>query len=109
MSNEPKILPFQKRIKIKAEEIKEAANKLFLAKKYEAAIEKYSEAINLNPNTRIRQLNLIHHITKGYYRRAAANMNLCKFKDALRDFRIVMKRSPDDKDAKAKFTECEKS
>ncbi|EXX78463.1 hypothetical protein RirG_014740 [Rhizophagus irregularis DAOM 197198w] len=39
--------------------------------------------------TRIRQLNLIHHITKGYYRRAAANMNLCKFKDALRDFRIV--------------------
>lgn len=35
-------------------------------------------------------------------------MNLCKFKDALRDFRIVMKRSPDDKDAKAKFTECEK-
>ncbi|CAB4495937.1 uncharacterized protein OCT59_021580 [Rhizophagus irregularis] len=59
--------------------------------------------------TRIRQLNLIHHITKGYYRRAAANMNLCKFKDALRDFRIVMKRSPDDKDAKAKFTECEKS
>ncbi|RGB36536.1 Metallo-dependent phosphatase-like protein, partial [Rhizophagus diaphanus] len=44
----------------------------------------------------------------GYYRRAAANMNLCKFKDALRDFRIVMKRSPDDKDAKAKFTECEK-
>ena len=44
----------------------------------------------------------------GYYRRAAANMALGKFKNALRDFEIVAKAKPRDKDAKQKFDECSK-
>ncbi|GES96794.1 serine/threonine-protein phosphatase 5 [Rhizophagus clarus] len=117
--------------KTKAEETKEAANKLFQAMKYEAAIDKYSEAIKLNPTVAAYYANrsfayfkteafgfavadadsaikLDPSYTKGYYRRAAANMGLCKFEDARRDFRIVVKRSPGDKDVKSKLTECEK-
>lgn len=35
-------------------------------------------------------------------------MALGKFKEALKDFRIVSKRAPSDKDAKAKLDECAK-
>ncbi len=35
-------------------------------------------------------------------------MALGKFKEALKDLRIVSKRAPGDKDAKAKFDECAK-
>lgn len=35
-------------------------------------------------------------------------MALGKFKEALKDFRVVAKRAPGDKDAKAKFDECAK-
>lgn len=45
---------------------------------------------------------------KGYYRRAAAEMSLGKFKKALQDFEFVAKRRPNDKDAAIKFTECNK-
>ncbi|RIA82021.1 Metallo-dependent phosphatase-like protein [Glomus cerebriforme] len=134
MSNEPngdQNISALEENKIKAEEAKDAANKLFSAKKYEAAIEKYSEAINLNPNVAVYYSNrsfayfkteafgyavtdadsaikLDPSYTKGYYRRAAAKMALCKFEEAQRDFRIVVKKAPTDKDAKAKLLECEK-
>ncbi|CAG8474608.1 974_t:CDS:10 [Diversispora eburnea] len=117
--------------KVKAEQAKVAANKLFQAKKFEDSIAKYGEAINLNPNVAAYYANRSianmkteaygYAITdaekaieidptyiKGYYRRAAANMALCKFKEARRDFRIVVKKAPDDQDAKAKLMECEK-
>lgn len=45
---------------------------------------------------------------KGYYRRAAAQMSLGKFKKALTDFEFVAKRRPNDKDAAMKYTECNK-
>lgn len=45
---------------------------------------------------------------KGYYRRAAAQMSLGKFKKALSDFEFVAKRRPNDKDASLKYTECNK-
>lgn len=45
---------------------------------------------------------------KGYYRRAAAQMSLGKFKKALADFEIVAKRRPNDRDAAMKFSECNK-
>lgn len=45
---------------------------------------------------------------KGYYRRAAAYMSLGKFKIALTDFEFVAKRTPNDKDAVMKYTECNK-
>ena len=43
-----------------------------------------------------------------FFRRAAAHMALGKFKLALRDYERVSKVRPNDKDAKAKFTECRK-
>ncbi|KAG9288589.1 hypothetical protein G9A89_008461 [Geosiphon pyriformis] len=115
----------------KAENSKEAANKLFQAKKYEAAIEKYTEAIKFNPKMAAYYANrsLAYMKTeaygyavadanaaievepsyvKAYYRRAAANMAMCNFKDALRDFRIVSKKVPTDKEAKARMIECER-
>lgn len=45
---------------------------------------------------------------KGYYRRAAAQMSLGKFKKALSDFEIVAKRRPNDRDAAMKYSECNK-
>ncbi|CAG8515099.1 649_t:CDS:10 [Ambispora gerdemannii] len=117
--------------KKKAEETKEAANKLFKENKFDDAIEKYIEAIKLNPyvaayyaNRSIayikteaygyaamdadKALEIDPSYIKGYYRRAAANMALCKFQDALRDFRTVVKKAPGDKDAKAKMVKCER-
>ena len=45
---------------------------------------------------------------KAYYRRAAANMALGRFKKALADFNTVRKARPNDADARAKYVECEK-
>lgn len=45
---------------------------------------------------------------KGFYRRAAAYMSMGKFKEALRDYEYVTKARPNDKDAKLKYTECNK-
>lgn len=45
---------------------------------------------------------------KGYYRRAAAQMSLGKFKKALADFEFVAMRRPNDRDAAMKFNECNK-
>lgn len=55
-----------------------------------------------------KAIELDRNYVKGYYRRAAANMSLGKFKLALKDYETVMKARPNDKDAKAKFTECNK-
>lgn len=44
----------------------------------------------------------------GYYRRAASNVALGKFKAALSDFELVHKRCPNDENAKSKFNECSK-
>ncbi|PIK56905.1 putative serine/threonine-protein phosphatase [Apostichopus japonicus] len=48
------------------------------------------------------------YIAEGYYRRATANLALGKFKIALKDYEMVVKYRPNDKDAKAKYTECNK-
>eukprot|EP00158_Paraphelidium_tribonemae_P004415 Partr_v1_DN26742_c1_g1_i3_m8493 putative serine threonineprotein phosphatase len=45
---------------------------------------------------------------KAYYRRASANMALSKFKESLKDFRMVVKYAPGDPDARAKLKEVEK-
>ncbi|OZJ04722.1 hypothetical protein BZG36_01783 [Bifiguratus adelaidae] len=115
----------------RADQIKDAANKLYAAKSYQEAIDKYAEAIQVNPqvpsyytNRSIcyikteafgyaiadaeKAIEIDPNFVKGYYRRAIANMALCKFKESLRDFRIVVKYAPSDKDAKAKMLECEK-
>lgn len=115
----------------RAEEIKNEANVLFKEKRFPAAIEKYTEAIEINPKVASYYTNraFCHLKMESYgyaiadadsalqvdpafikanYRRASANMALGKFKEALKDFRIVSKRAPSDKDAKAKLDECAK-
>ncbi|KAL1923412.1 uncharacterized protein VTP21DRAFT_8392 [Calcarisporiella thermophila] len=123
-------VPDGEKIKL-ANAIKDEANALFQAKKYEESIEKYTKAIDLNPGVAAYYANrafahikteaygyaaadanmaieLDPNYIKGYYRRASANMATGKFKEALRDFRIVVKRAPNDTSAKMKLTECEK-
>lgn len=103
----------------------------FSEKEYDKAIEMYSNAIKLDPKNAVYFANRsLAHLRqesfglaledgisavksdpgylKGYYRRAAAQMSLGKFKKALSDFEFVAKRRPNDKDASLKFTECNK-
>lgn len=114
-----------------AESTKNAANQLFKDGKYEKAIEMYSKAIEKNPGVAAyygnrsichirlecfglalsdanKCLELDKKYVKGYYRRATANMALGKFKHSLKDYEAVVKVRPNDKDAKAKFTQCKK-
>ena len=46
---------------------------------------------------------------KGYYRRGTAEFALNKHKAARKDFRMVCKLRPQDRDARAKLQECEKA
>ncbi|KAI8097419.1 Metallo-dependent phosphatase-like protein [Halteromyces radiatus] len=116
--------------KIKAEEIKNEANQLFKEKRFIEAIERYTAAIDLNPvstyysNRAFCHLKLESYgyaitdaeaaleldptLTKANYRRASANMALGRFKEALKDFKMVCKRVPGDKDARDKLNECAK-
>ncbi|NWU34922.1 PPP5 phosphatase, partial [Hylia prasina] len=98
-------------------------------KDYENAVKLYSSAIELNPTNAIyygnrslaylrtecygyaladatRAVQLDAKYVKGYYRRAASNMALGKFRAALRDYETVVKVRPNDKDAKLKYQEC---
>lgn len=45
---------------------------------------------------------------EAYYRRAVAYTAILRPKDALKDFRNVVKRAPNDKDAMLRLAECEK-
>ncbi|KND03223.1 uncharacterized protein SPPG_02278 [Spizellomyces punctatus DAOM BR117] len=124
-------LPVSDSDKQKAETAKEAANKCFAAKKYDEAVERYTEAISHNPNVAAyyanrafayirsefygaaiqdadRAISLDPSYIKGYYRRAVGNMALGKVKEAVKDFRAVCRVAPNDTDARKKLSECEK-
>lgn len=115
----------------KAEEAKDRANKLFGAKKYAEAAEVYSEAIAFDPKNPVYYSNrafayirsefygaaitdaetaisLDPKFIKAYYRRAVGHMAMGKLKDAVKDFKAVVKVAPRDADAKIKLSECEK-
>lgn len=100
-------------------------------KEYDNAIDLYTKAIELVPTSAVYYANrsLAHlrlesfgsaledgisavksdpSYLKGYYRRAAAQMSLGKFKKALADFEFVAKLRPNDKNAQLKYTECNK-
>lgn len=55
------------------------------------------KAIALDPNN-----------VKAYYRRASANTLILKHRDALRDWKLVVKKAPNDATAKLRMAECEK-
>ena len=52
---------------------------------------------------------LDRNFIKAYYRKATAHIELGKFKDALKDLRVVVSIVPDDADARAKLANCEKT
>ncbi|XP_023017041.1 protein phosphatase D3 [Leptinotarsa decemlineata] len=114
-----------------AEHFKSEANEYFKKQDFNSAIDLYSKAIEKNPNVAIYYANrsfaylktecfgialtdankcieLDKSYVKGYYRRAAAHMSLGKFKEALKDYEYVAKVRPNDKDAKMKYSECNK-
>jgi serine/threonine-protein phosphatase 5 len=114
-----------------AEALKSEANEFFKQEKFQQAVDKYTEALELNPkkavyhaNRSIANLKLENfgyalsdaaksiecdkNYLKAYYRRAAAHMALGKYKIALKDYERVFKVRPTDADAKKKFTECKK-
>ncbi|KAG8623895.1 hypothetical protein KVT40_008871 [Elsinoe batatas] len=64
---------------------------------YGYAIADASKAIDVDPN-----------FTKAYYRRAVANTAILRHSDAISDWRVVVKRLPNDKLAKAQFEACQK-
>ncbi|XP_072031594.1 serine/threonine-protein phosphatase 5-like [Amphiura filiformis] len=117
--------------KARAEELKNKANEFFKAQDFPQATDFYTQAIDINPYVAAyygnrsfahlktecfgsalqdasQAISLDRSYIKGYYRRATANMALGKFKIALKDYDTVVKYRPNDKDAKAKFTECNK-
>ncbi|WAR19748.1 PPP5-like protein [Mya arenaria] len=107
-----------------AEEYKDKANEFFKNKDYSQAVTFYTQAIDMNPTVAAyygnRSFAYLRTECFGYAltdankalkydpKRASANMALGKFKLALKDFETVKKVRPNDKDAKAKYTECNK-
>jgi len=115
----------------KALKLKEEGNQYLMAGKFIEAIKCYSDALEFQPNSAILRSNraqafikvenyglalqdadyAIEHdpeYAKGYYRRGSANYALEHFKKARKDFRQVCKLRPKDRDARAKFNECDK-
>jgi len=56
-----------------------------------------------------KAIDLDKNFIKGYYRMATAKLALGKHKEALNYFRQVVKLVPNDKDARTKLAECEKT
>ncbi|KAL5360354.1 hypothetical protein BJX96DRAFT_165093 [Aspergillus floccosus] len=55
-----------------------------------------------------KALELDPAYVKAYWRRALANTAILNYRDALKDFKAVVKREPANRDAKVKLAECEK-
>ncbi|GBG69021.1 hypothetical protein CBR_g3721 [Chara braunii] len=115
-----------------AEELKQVANLAFNERKFQQAIDLYTQAIEANPKCAVYYANrafahtkleeygsavedsttaieLDRKYVKGYYRRGTAYLLMGKFKEALKDFRQVVRIRPNDPDAKRQCRECEKA
>lgn len=120
------------------DEIKEKANAAFKAKKFVEAEDLYSSALDQAHNSgadgktlavllgnranaciRLEQYGTAIHdasealehnpsYVKAYYRRASAYLALSKYKEARKDYSIILKLLPKDPDATLKLNECEK-
>lgn len=104
-------------------ELKDLGNAALLQKKYDEAIEKYTQAIEADPKQAVFYLNRAQayiktecyglaiedatsaievdpKYTKAYYRRAVAHAALLDYKKAIADLKIVLARVPGDKTAR---------
>lgn len=117
--------------KAEANALKEQANALLAAARLPGAVMLYTKAIELWPtaifygNRAFAYLKMENYglaisdsdealaldpsYLKAYYRRASANMALGKYKAALKDLKQVVKRLPNDKEARLKFKACDKA
>ncbi|KAF2097030.1 protein phosphatase 5 [Rhizodiscina lignyota] len=116
--------------------LKEKGNAAFKAHDWPSAIDFYTQAIKANDRepsfyTNRAQANIklesyglaIADATKAleidesnvkvrtvaYYRRAVANTAILRHNDALRDWKIVLKKNPSDKNARIQYEQCNKS
>ncbi|KAH2155983.1 Palmitoyl-protein thioesterase 1 [Aspergillus fumigatus] len=64
---------------------------------YGFAIADATKALELDPS-----------YVKAYWRRALANTAILNYREALKDFKAVVKKEPNNRDAKLKLAECEK-
>eukprot|EP00803_Ostreobium_quekettii_P006547 evm.model.scf_589.6 EVM.evm.TU.scf_589.6 scf_589:30137-41793(+) len=115
-----------------AEEAKVEGNRLFKEHHFALAIESYSRAIELNPNSAIyysnraaahirlenygsaladatKAMDIDPKYIKAYYRRGDANFAMGKFKEALKDLKKAAEVAPKDPDLRKKLSECAKA
>ena len=113
----------------RAESYKERGNELLRKSKPMEAIESYTSAIELNPNSHIyygnrsqarlnikdfegalkdaiKSIELDQSYTKAYYRKAVANKGLGNYKGALKDFKRLQTSNPNDKVYEKQIQEC---
>ncbi|MCJ1351288.1 MAG: hypothetical protein MMC33_001272 [Icmadophila ericetorum] len=116
----------------KATELKLKGNKAFANHDWAAAVNLYTQAIEIHDkdpsfycnraqaNIKLESygyaiadaseaIRLDPNYVKAYYRRAIANTAILHSREALRDFKTVAKKEPANKDAKLKIAECEKN
>ncbi|KAJ1897590.1 Palmitoyl-protein thioesterase 1 [Kickxella alabastrina] len=115
----------------RAEQLKMEANALYAHKHYHEAIEKYTQAIQVNPSVAAfytnraqchlsteaygaakedaeKAISLDAQFIKGYFRKAAACMAMGDLKEARANFRQVTVMAPGDAVARRKYLECDK-
>eukprot|EP01026_Neomeris_dumetosa_P076651 TRINITY_DN82482_c0_g1_i2.p1 TRINITY_DN82482_c0_g1~~TRINITY_DN82482_c0_g1_i2.p1 ORF type:complete len:504 (-),score=76.46 TRINITY_DN82482_c0_g1_i2:450-1961(-) len=127
----PSSPPISEEARQKAEELKSAANQSFKEHHFLDAVNKYSQAIEVNPYQHVyyanrafaqiklenfgsaiqdatRAIELEPTYVKAYYRRGDARFCMGKFKEAVKDFKDAAKVAPRDPDIRRKLQECEK-
>lgn len=114
----------------RAEALKAQGNEALSHFKFAAAVDLYSQAITLAPTAIFYANRAAAHMknesyglaiddasaaieldasyVKAYYRRGSAQLALGHHKKAVKDFKLVVRMKPQDKDARAKLKLCEK-
>lgn len=109
---------------------KQEGNKYFQEKKFQHAVDSYTQAIEAHKTPTLlcnrafaylklelpgaaladaqEAVEMEPGFVKAYYRKASAHLLLGKFKDAQKDFGVVLKLVPTEKDAQQKYDLCEK-
>ncbi|KAI9906237.1 hypothetical protein PsorP6_003969 [Peronosclerospora sorghi] len=114
----------------RADALKVKGNEALVHFKFGQAVELYTKAIELAPNAIFYANRAAAHVksesyglaiddaseairldstyVKAYYRRGSAQLALGHHKKAVKDFRLVVRMKPQDRDARAKLKLCEK-